>query len=104
MSSRRRSGTIEGAGALGVTIMDHPASFRHPTHWHVRDYGLMGANAFGYSHFYKGERNGDHLLEEGERLEFLYRIFVHSGDVESADVPGHYADFANPPKTVWVQE
>ncbi len=98
------SGTIEGMGALGVTVMDHPSSFRHPTHWHVRDYGLMGANAFGYSHFYKGERNGDHLLEEGETLDFLYRIFVHSGDVESADVAGHYGDFANPPETEWVQD
>ncbi len=98
------SGSIEGFGPRGITIMDHPSSFRHPTHWHVRDYGLMGANAFGYSHFYDGEKNGDHLLKSGETMTFRYRIFVHSGDVEDADVAGHYADFSDPPTAAWLEE
>ena len=91
------SGTIEGVGTVGIAVMDSPTSFRHPTHWHVRDYGLMGANAFGYSHFYNGVKNGDHTLAEGESLSFSYRILVHAGDAVLADVAGHYADFANPP-------
>jgi hypothetical protein len=91
------SGTIEGAGTRGVTVFDHPTSFRHPTHWHVRDYGLMGANPFGYSHFYNGAKSGDHTVEADGTLSFSYRIYVHSGDVNAADVAGHYEDFANPP-------
>jgi hypothetical protein len=29
------SGTVAGAG-VGVTVFDHPTSFRHPTTWHAR--------------------------------------------------------------------
>ena len=78
--------------------MDHPSSFRYPTHWHVRDYGLMGANAFGYSYFYGQDsgKNGDHVLKAGESLTFNYRIYVHAGDVNDANVKGHYAQYTNP--------
>lgn len=90
------SGSLEGIGNVGITIMDHPASFRFPTHWHVRDYGLMGANAFGYSYFYRAtdpDRNGYYLLEEGESISFQYRVYVHSGDVEEAQVPKQFEQF-----------
>jgi hypothetical protein len=91
------SGTIEGAGARGITVFDSPTSFRHPSHWHVRDYGLLGANPFGYSHFYNGQKNGDHVVKKGQTLSLSYRIYVHSGDVNEADVAGYWQDFANPP-------
>lgn len=92
------SGSLEGFGKVGVTIMDHPSSFRYPTHWHVRDYGLMGANAFGYSYFYGSEsgKNGDHLLKEGESISFNYRIYVHTGDVNDAKVAEQYTLYTNP--------
>lgn len=89
------SGELEGYGKVGVTIMDHPSSFRYPTHWHVRDYGLMGANAFGYSYFYGSDsgKNGDHLLEKNRAISFNYRIYIHTGDVEDANVAEHYEIF-----------
>ena len=87
----------EGFGKVGVTIMDHPSSFRYPTHWHVRDYGLVGANAFGYSYFYGNDsgKNGDHLLKQGESLTFNYRIYIHTGDVKEANVAEQYDLFKN---------
>lgn len=96
------SGTLDGVGAVGITVMDHPRSFRYPTHWHVRDYGLMGANAFGYSYFYNGEKNGDYLLKSGETMDFSYRLYLHAGDVKEAKVAEVYAAFVKAPTARWA--
>jgi len=91
------SGVISGV-SLGIAIFDHPLSFRHPTHWHVRDYGLMTANPFAYSFYYNDPaRDGSHLLECGESIVFRYRLLVHAGDVRDGRVCERYHDFANPP-------
>jgi hypothetical protein len=99
------SGEIEGEGVHGITIFDHPENLRHPSRWHVRNYGLMGANVFGLSYFTKGKEdmNGEYNLAEGETLTFKYRIYVHEGDVEEAKVADRYADYANPPKVAWAE-
>ncbi|HRI89567.1 MAG TPA: PmoA family protein, partial [Candidatus Hydrogenedentes bacterium] len=95
------TGPIEGAGMHGVTVFDNPANLRYPTTWHVRDYGLMGANCFGYADFTQKKENGDHVIKNGEPLTFNYRIFVHRGDVNAAKVADRYADYINPPKVSW---
>ena len=33
-------GQVEGK-VRGIAILNHPESFRHPTPWHVRTYGLF---------------------------------------------------------------
>jgi hypothetical protein len=38
-------GAIDGK-PLGICFMNHPTSYRFPTDWHVRNYGLFAANAF----------------------------------------------------------
>ena len=43
-------GPVEGE-TVGVAILNHPDSFRYPTTWHVRDYGLFAANPFGWHDF-----------------------------------------------------
>ena len=40
------SGQINGK-PYGVAVLDHPSNPRHPTRWHVREYGLLSANPFG---------------------------------------------------------
>ncbi|MEA3366195.1 MAG: PmoA family protein [Candidatus Hydrogenedentes bacterium] len=96
------AGAIEGAGVRGIAVFDHPSNLRHPTRWHVRNYGLMGANCFGLSYFAKGKENGDYLLKNGESLIFAYRVYIHSGDVKEAKVGERYADYVSPPKAEWV--
>ncbi len=86
-----------GGETVGVAIFDHPSSFRHPTWWHVRNYGLMTANCFGLSDFTNGRENGDHTLPAGETLRFRYRLYVHDGDHLDAEVATRYQDYANPP-------
>ena len=96
------SGAFEGAGVRGVAVFDNPANLRHPSRWHVRDYGLMGANCFGLSHFTDGAENGDFTLKNGESLTFAYRVYIHSGDAEQARVADRYADYVAPPKAEWA--
>ena len=92
------SGPI-GDSWYGITLMDHPDNPRHPTPWHVRDYGLMTANCFGY-HDFTGdpENRQDLIIEKGESLKWYYRVLIHSGTAEEADVSSHYINFAFPPE------
>lgn len=36
---------VAGRPDEGITYFDHPSNPRHPTHWHVREDGWMGASA-----------------------------------------------------------
>src|SRR5262249_39795577 len=40
---------------VGIAVLNHPSSFRYPTTWHVRTYGLFAANPFGWHDFGKSE-------------------------------------------------
>lgn len=85
-------------GVGGLTIMDHPDNFRHPTYWHVRGYGLFTANQWGIHDFTEDwSKRGDHVLEAGDALNFLFRVYIHEGDTCAANVAGKYHDFINPP-------
>lgn len=69
-----------------VAIIDNPGSFRHPTHWFVRNYGLLAANPFGIHHFEKKKDQtlGNHTLRKGETLVFKHTAIIHHGTLESA--------------------
>lgn len=90
-------GPVEGQTA-GIAIFDHPNNFRHPTWWHVRGYGLFTANCWGL-HDYYGDwaLRGDHVMPQGDMLQFTFRLYLHAGDTREADVAGRYLDFAHPP-------
>ena len=92
------SGLVAG-DLVGVAIFDHPANFRHPTYWHVRDYGLMTANPFGLSYFLGDpERDGSLLVPAGGELTFRYRLYCHAGDARGGYVPEQYLNYAFPPQ------
>ncbi|MGD0113379.1 MAG: PmoA family protein [Armatimonadota bacterium] len=91
-------GEIEG-DRLGIAIFDHPRSFRHPTYWHVRDYGMYTANPFGLHDFHDDPSiDGGHLLQRGASLNFHYRVYLHRGSAADAGVAARYHDYANPPR------
>ena len=91
-------GPVDGK-TMGITIMDHPASFRYPSRWHVRDYGLFAANPFALK-YYEPDKgcNGDHTIADGDSIDFKYRLFVHEGDTASAEVGERYFAFIAPPR------
>lgn len=78
------SGVIEGE-KVGVTIMNHPSSFRYPTTWHVRTYGLFAANPFGLGAFpSKLKDDGSVTLAPGKSMTLRYRVLLHKGDASEA--------------------
>ena len=73
------SGEIDNQ-PCGIAVFDHPDSFRSPTTWHVRNYGLMTANPFGYAAFTNGRLNGSHTLKAGNTLNFKYLRYHYDND------------------------
>ncbi len=82
-----------GSEKIGVTILDHPANPKYPTYWHARGYGLCAANPFGETSFLK-TRDGSLTVPAGGRLTFRYRVVIHPGGVDPAEVARWAADFA----------
>ncbi|MCE5217104.1 PmoA family protein [bacterium] len=92
------------SGIGGIAIFDHPENLRYPTTWHVRNYGLFTANQWGLHDFTDDwSQRGDYALEEGDALNFTFRLYIHDGDTFHADVAGKYLDFIYPPKVKAVQ-
>ncbi len=80
---------------VGVAIFDHPQNPKHPTWWHVRDYGLFAANPFGVHNFENKPKGvGDITIGAGESLTFKYRFYFHKGDTNQAKVAEHYREYA----------
>jgi hypothetical protein len=86
------SGPDEKGEAVVVAIIDNPSSFRNPTHWHARDYGLLAANPFGIHDFEKTKDKtaGSHVLKKGESITLKYTVIIHSGSLESAKLDEVY--------------
>ncbi len=82
---------------VGLAIFDHPENPRHPTWWHVRDYGLFAANPFGQHHFENlpDAHAGDLTVPAGQSIKFRYRFYFHQGNEEQAKVADHYRDYVN---------
>jgi hypothetical protein len=80
---------------VGVAMFDNPANPRHPTTWHVRDYGLFAANPFGLHDFEKKPAgSGDLTIAAGKSVTFKYRFYIHEGDTEQGKVAEMYRKYA----------
>jgi Methane oxygenase PmoA len=87
-------GVIDGQ-ALGVAIFDSPKSFRHPTYWHARGYGLLAANPFGLRDFLRDpHQDGSYTIPAGSSIRFRYRVLIHDGDYKQAQVAERYSEYA----------
>ena len=78
-------GPVDGAH-LGVAILNHPASFRFPTYWHSRTYGLFTANPFGTKSLNPEEEDGAYTIQPGNPLKLYHRFIFHTGDEKSANI------------------
>ncbi len=91
------TGQLDGQ-TLGIAILNHPSSFRFPTYWHVRTYGLFAANPFGLRDFL-GDRNvdGSVVLSPKQSIVLRYRVVLHTGDTESAGIAELFNKYAAEP-------
>ena len=80
---------------VGIAILNHPSSFRFPTYWHVRTYGLFAANVFGIHNFENSnEKDGSHTLKPGATMTFRYRVLLHRGDEKQARIAEAFVEYA----------
>jgi hypothetical protein len=88
-------GPVEGK-VFGVAMFDHPSNPRHPTWWHVRDYGLFAANPWGIHDFEKkpAEKElGNMEVAPGKSISFRYRIIFHEGDELQGKVAERFQEY-----------
>jgi hypothetical protein len=78
----------------GFAVFDHPNNFRYPTAWHVRGYGLFAPNRW----IFKPE----HHLAKDESMALRWRVIIHAGDTDSADIRNRFLDFADGPRATWL--
>jgi hypothetical protein len=88
-------GMISGK-RVGIAVFDAPSSFRHPTTWHARAYGLFAANPFGAREF-TGDpsKDGSWSVPEGKSVTFRYRVLIHEGEFGPAEISAAYSKYAS---------
>jgi hypothetical protein len=79
------SGPISRDVAEGITLMDHPTNPNHPTHFHVRNDGWMGASLTAEKPI---------TLEPGRLLRLRYGLYVHAGVPQAANIDSRWDEFA----------
>jgi hypothetical protein len=78
------SGPISPTAREGITLLDHPQNPNHPTVFHVRDDGWMGA-AFNFA--------APYTIEPGRPLKLRYGLWVHAGVPTAAAIDQQFAGF-----------
>jgi len=79
------SGPVTSGDTEGLTLMDHPANPNHPSTFHVRDDGWMGASL---------TFDGPRVLEPGQPLRLRYGVYVHAGVPSHEQLDRQWRDFA----------
>ena len=88
------SGIVSGK-PVGIVAFDSPKSFRHPTTWHARAYGLLAANPFGLREFTKDpKQDGSYTIQPGQSLTFQYRVVIYDGELTPSRIAHLYRHYA----------
>jgi hypothetical protein len=85
-------GPVQGE-TLGIAILNHPSSFRYPTHWHVRTYGLFAANPWGLHDFTMGKESSEHKMKKGDSFTLRYRVIFHKGNEKDGKIAEAFAAY-----------
>jgi hypothetical protein len=86
------SGPIANDAVEGITLMDHPSNPNHPTYFHVRNDGWMGASL---------TYEADRVVEPGKPLVLRYGLYVHAGAPEPAKLDRRREAFSQLDRPTW---
>jgi hypothetical protein len=83
-------GVNDGGGTIrnsdeGITFFDHPANPNHPTYFHVRNDGWMGASL---------TFDAARVIETNKPLQLRYGFYVHSGLQETNALEKRWTEFS----------
>jgi hypothetical protein len=79
------SGAITPRAIEGITLLDHPGNPNHPSVFHVRNDGWMGASL---------THAAPYKLEPGKALRLRYGLYVHAGQPDVVTLEARWAAFA----------
>ncbi len=79
------SGPITATATEGITLMDHPSNPNHPTFFHVRNDGWMGASLT-----YDTPRT----LVPGKPLQLRYGLYIHAGAPTTEQLQQRWLEFS----------
>jgi hypothetical protein len=79
-----------GLTVEGMAIMQHPSNPWYPSPWFTRDYGFYSPTPM-----YWPENGESTTFEKGESITLRYRVLVHKGDHNVADIAGQFRKYTN---------
>jgi hypothetical protein len=82
------SGAIENGKIEGIALFDHPGNPNHPSNFHVRNDGWMGASL---------NLEGPREIAPDKPLHLRYGLYVHSDPKPPAEIDNRWKDFAQMP-------
>lgn len=81
-----------GGVTEGIAIIQNPGNRWYPSNWFTRDYGFFSPTPMYWL-------EGDKLqLPKGEPLSLAYRVIVHTGSADAANIAAHFSSYATPAK------
>jgi hypothetical protein len=86
------SGPITATAVEGITLFDHPTNPNHPSIFHVRNDGWMGASL---------TFDGPLRLQSGKPLALRYGLYVHAGMPSAKRLQSRWEEFAREPLTAF---
>ena len=76
-----RFGVVEG-----MAIFDSPQNVWYPSKWFTRDYGFFSPTNMNW-------KAGDFSIKKSEFVTFKYRVIVHAGSTEQAEIQKLYSQW-----------
>jgi len=78
-----------GNAIEGIALMQHPSNAAYPAPWFTRDYGFLSPTPM-----YWPPNNAESTsLPKGEKITLRYRVLIHTGNHQEADIAGQFAKY-----------